>query len=363
MKAVLKSILVLAASAGFVFAGGERGKSGTQKVERSIAATPAVAVKLCVNSGDVTVRGWNKNEVLARSTEVSNIELKRADAGNLNGAAAKLTVWLSDRTEGQPEKNGCQAFGDVQLMVPHGASVYLQTGDGAIDVAEVSAVYARSQTGEIAIRSASHWIEAVSFSGEVAVENSTGRVLMKSVSGMLTASNLRPNDANDCFEAATISGDIELEKVAHNPVTVKTANGKINLSGPLAPQGRYTFNTTTSDVTLNLPANASFKLNARVARDREITSDFPLSITIEDPLPVISKKMEGMVVPAKPDSQAIIVEIDPKNKVTKVRPVVDPVVVKQVYSLRRITAVHGSADALINVSSFGGTIHLTKSGN
>lgn len=377
-KLVIIGFLLLM-PAGFAYADDHRTRTGGQKVERSIAAQSTVAVSVCVDSGDVTVRGWDKNEVFARSSEVGRIELKRHDAGN-QGPATKVLVWLADKNEEQGEKSGCHSFGDVELMVPRGASIYLQTGDGTIDVGDVASVFARSETGDISIQKVSRSVEAVSFSGEISVENSTGRMAMKSVSGVISAANLRPNDQNDCFEASTISGDIQLHEVDHQQVTAKSANGKIELSGSLAHQGRYTFNTTSSDVTLSLPTDASFRLNARLARDREITSDFPLSITIEDPVPVVPKRMtpkpmpepmpESMPVipkkappasaspPAEPQEPVTVV-VDPKIKIMKA----DPVVVKYVYSLRRISAVCGSGDALISIASFSGTIHIEDSGN
>ena len=368
-KAFIISFLLLL-SAGIAYADGH-GKTGTQKIERSIAALPNVAVSLCVDSGNVTVRGWDKNEVFARSSEVGRIELKSANLGMPSAGAAKVLVWLVDKPVGVEEKGGCDAFGDVELMVPRGAALYLQTGDGTIDVSDVASIFARSETGDISVKKATRSVEVVSFSGEIAVANSTGRMAMKSVSGMMTASKLRPNDQNDCFEASSISGDIQLEGVDHQLVTVKTANGKIDFSGPLAHQGRYNFNTTSSDVTLSLPENSSFRLNARVARDREVITDFPLDLTIEDPVPVMHKKAEPAppappepapqpIPRAAPDAkQPVIVVVDPQVQTVKVK----PVVAKTLYSLRRISAVHGSGDSLITIASFTGTIHLIDSGN
>ncbi|MEO7970576.1 MAG: DUF4097 family beta strand repeat-containing protein [bacterium] len=368
-KVFIISFLLLL-STGIAYADGH-GKTGTQKIERSITALPNVAVSLCVDSGNVTVRGWDKNEVFARSSEVGRIELKGANSGLPSAGAAKVLVWLVDKQIGVEEKGGCDAFGDVELMVPRGAALYLQTGDGTIDVSDVASIFARSETGDISIKKATRSVEAVSFSGEIAVANSTGRIALKSVSGMLTAASLRPTDQGDCFEASSISGDIELEGVDHQLVTVKTANGKIDFSGPLARQGRYTFNTTSSDVTLSLPENSSFRLNARVPRDREVISDFPLNLTIEDPVPVMPKKATP-APPAPPEpapqpnpnaapeaKEPVIVVVDPQDKTIKVR----PVIVKTIYSLRRINAVHGSGDALITIASFTGTIHLIDSGN
>ncbi len=373
-KEAFISSLILLMPAGVVYADGPGTGAGTQKIERSIAADPAVAVSLCVDSGDVTVRGWDKNEVFARSSEVGRIELKRAVTGNQTGAASKVLVWLADKDEGNEAKGGCHAFGDVELMVPRGAYLYLQTGDGMIDVGGVASIFARTETGDISIQKASRSVEAVSFSGEISVENSTGRMAMKSVGGVIRASNLKPNDSNDCFEASTISGDIQLDEVDHQQVTLKSANGKVDLSGPLAHQGRYTVNTTNGDVTLSLPKDASFRLNARLARDHEVISDFPLTLTIEDPEHVMAMKPEPAPRPAaepkdlkdtenpkdpKDPKVPVAVVIMGQDKLIKVK----PVVVKTMYSLRRISAVHGSGDALITIASFSGTIHLRESEN
>ena len=51
--------------------------------------------------------------------------------------------------------------------------------------------------------------------------------------------------------------------------------------------------------------------------------------------------------------------VNPQEQTIKVK----PVVVKTLYSLRRINAVHGNGDALITIASFTGTIRLIDSGN
>jgi hypothetical protein len=51
--------------------------------------------------------------------------------------------------------------------------------------------------------------------------------------------------------------------------------------------------------------------------------------------------------------------VDPQQKTITVQ----PVVVKTLYRLRRIRAVHGSGDALITIASFTGAVHLIDSGN
>jgi DUF4097 and DUF4098 domain-containing protein YvlB len=374
LRVILLSFFLVA---GFpaVLAHADAGKDEEhdQKVERTTPADSDVTVSLCVMSGNVSVRSWDRNEVRARSSDAVRIELKRAD-GAYQGPARKLEVLMLDPADSQSATKECQAFGDIELMVPRNASVHVQTGDGSIAIAEVTSVYARTQTGDIDVEKASQSVEAVSFSGAVTVRDSKGRITLKSVGGDVDASSLSPDSSDDSFEASTISGAINLDDVTYAQISVRTINGDLSLNGPLAHGGQYSFNTTTGDVTLAMPADASFRLNARVSPDCDIITDFPLTLTIETvtrtgpvTAPFVSaeapSEKEAPSAKAEPGPSAhpaapeppVVVSVEPKVKVIKVKPVV-----VKAYTSRRVSAVHGTGDALINVASFSGTLRLQK---
>jgi DUF4097 and DUF4098 domain-containing protein YvlB len=374
LRVILLSFFLVAVSPAALLAHADAGKDKerSQKVERGTPADSNVTVSLCVMSGDVSVRSWDKNEVRARSSDAVRIELKRTD-GAYQGPARKLEVLMLDPADSQSAARDCQAFGDIELMVPRNASVHVQTGDGSITFSEVASVYARTQTGDINVQKASRSVEAVSFSGGVTVGDSTGRITLKSVGGDVDASNLSPDSSDDSFEASTISGGINLDDVTYTQISVKTINGNLSLNGPLAHGGQYSFNTTTGDVTLAMPADSSFRLNARVSPDCDIITDFPLTLTIETvtragPVTAASVSAEAPSANEAPSAKAepgpsahpaapappVAVNIDPKVKIK-----VKPVVVKA-YTSRRVSAVHGTGDALINVASFSGTLRLQK---
>jgi hypothetical protein len=156
-------------------------------------------------------------------------------------------------------------------------------------------------------------------------------------------------------------------------MTVKTGNGNVHFAGPLAHGGLYEFHTTSGDVTLSLPSDASFRLNAKVAADKEITSDFPLTMTsvtsvitlphtpapeiAEMPqAPVSPKKAEAVpATPAPAPEPTVVTIVQPRVKVK-----VNPIVVKTTFMSRRVIATHGSGDSTINVASFSGTLHLEE---
>jgi predicted DNA-binding protein with PD1-like motif len=369
-RAILISLLfaILAANA-FAGENGTRGGGnddvGEQKVERSVAVNAAVAVSLCVASGNITIHGWERNEVRARSADAVKIEL--AHAPSTPGASiTKLEVAVFNKDEAEKPAGKCQAFSDIELNVPRGATVLVQTRDGDISIAEVAAAYAGTQNGDIEVQKISRSIEVGSLGGNISLKDSSGRVHVSSAGGSLEAANLQPVQADDEFEVITTSGDIMLSHVTHKQINTKTVSGNLTMTGPLAPAGRYGFNSFSGDVTLAMPANSSFKLVARVSQDGEIITEFPLTLThtsassaaeanavatAEAADPVAKS---GSVSPVTKVGPVVRVDVKPKIHV-KVKPEI-----KVAFSMRRVNGVHGTGDAMISVSSFLGTLRLEQ---
>ena len=92
---------------------------------------------------------------------------------------------------------------------------------------------------------------------------------------------MRSLTAGDDFDAGTVSGDVMLEAIGHVQVHAKSVSGSVNMNGPLAHGGRYDFKTMSGDVTLSLPADSSFKINAKVAHGGDIISDFAITPTAD----------------------------------------------------------------------------------
>ena len=374
-RAFIISLVVLAFAAN-VFADGSlshpvrRDDDGDQKVERTIAVDPAVTVSLCVTSGNITVRGWDRNEVTARSADAVQIDLRKPEQAP-GETVKKLEVVVFNKAETGKPQGKCQAYSDLDLNVPKGATVLVQTRDGDIRIGEVAAAYAGTQNGDIEVEQISRSIEVGSIGGSICLKDSTGRVSVSSAGGSIDAANLRPVETNDTLEVVTTSGDINLTNVTHKDINTKTVSGNLTLTGPLAAAGRYWFNSFSGDVTLALPANASFKLMAKVSENGEIITDFPLTLTqvsaaataeSSTPVAVAETPEAPPAPPAKADHSGSTPKPAPAPAV-KVH--VKPVIVvtptpKIAFSMRRITGVHGTGDATISVASFSGTLRLEQ---
>jgi DUF4097 and DUF4098 domain-containing protein YvlB len=367
-----------------------------QKVERTVAADPSVTVSICVMSGSISVRGWDKDEVLARSSEAAQIELRQTDGSGQSGKATKLEVFVVDNFSYEERiKKNCQAYSDLELFVPRGASVHVQTRDGDIDIADIAVAVAGTQNGDIRIERVSRAVEAGSVGGGVSIKDSTGRATVATIGGGVEVNNLRPTAAADGFEAVSVSGDLNLKGVSHSQLNARTVSGNVHLTGPLVARGRYGFKTMSGDITLTLPNDSSFHLSAKVSNEGEIISDFPLTLTPEmdpptpasPPAPVSAPAVKRVPPPpppasvsaapkvsgtppksgvpapaAAPGAAPVIVKIAPRVSVTPRvgKVIVNTPIVVSTHTLRRVDAVCGSGDASIQVASFSGTLNLLK---
>ena len=333
------------------------GENPGVRIDRSMTVDPTAIITLCVASGTLKVRGWDKNEVHVRSLDAAQIEFKRIDkAKDPTRPAARVDVMVLDKATAANPRLDCQALASVEMDIPAGATVQVQTRDGDINIAGVAAAYAGSQNGDIQIERVTKLVEAGSLGGSIFLKDSTGRVSLSSASGVLEVVNVRAETAEDTFEVGTVSGDIQLSRVSNPRVTAKTVNGTLSMTGPLAKSGWYGFTNMTGDVVLTMPHDSSFQLNAKVSEKHDIVSDFVLKYLSEPPPPPAKPPVEGK--PKTPEAKGKVL---PRTGPVVAPIVVDkPVVVPMPYVLRRVTAICGTGDATISIASFGGTVRLKK---
>ena len=333
-----------------------------EKVERSFAVDAEATVTLCVASGTLQVRGWDKNEIRVRSLDAAQIDFHRIDKVK-EKPPSRVDVIVLNKSTGANPRFDCLAIADVEMDVPAGATVQVQTRDGDIIINGVAGAYAGSQNGDITIERATKFVEAGSVGGSIILKNSSGRINLSSAGGGVEAINIRATTDDDTFEVGTVSGDIQLDRVSNPKVTVKTVNGALTMSGPLAKSGSYGFTNMTGDILLAMPHDASFQLNAKVSDKKVILSDFTLKylsdVTPPPPPAVKIKPEKGKTPEAKGKTPTPTPQPAPKAG-----PVIAPIVVEKpmpaAYVLRRVSAICGSGDATISIASFGGTVRLKK---
>jgi hypothetical protein len=245
-----------------------------EQMERTLATSQNVLVTVCIASGNVQVRGWDKPEVKVTATSVRQLELQ----GGGMKPPQRVEVVLSNSPKTSTEEPlvcDCRGVSDLEINVPRGATVDLQVRSGDIEVAQVAEARVKNTSGDISVSDVTRGVEAVTISGDVSLVNSGGRVRLVSVSGDVEATNVRTVEASDDFNATSTSGDINLEGVGQARLSANTTSGTVTMTGNLAPHGSYNLNSFSGDVVLNLPQDSAFRINARSPQG-SITTDFAI---------------------------------------------------------------------------------------
>jgi DUF4097 and DUF4098 domain-containing protein YvlB len=301
ITALLSLVLLVGASARAAAQSAPQG--GTPSEERagsSLAVKPDVTVSLVAKRGRVTVRGWERQEVHATSDTGGQIELQRADETKETDPAQRVQVVLSPATN------------SVDLNVPRGATVRLRVS-GEVSVDDVAEVEIEAADGTVYLRNISRSTE-VSNLGNTILKESSGRIYIRTVGGTVEVSDVQPSGGNDTLQVNSVSGDCIFERIGHARVEAETITGNVTLLGALAPSARYNLRTTSGDVRLVLPADASFQVNSRVGEEGEFANEFPLKAQG-------SGKSSGA---------------------------------------RQLSGTHGSGDATLNLTSFNGSVRLRR---
>ena len=111
----------------------------------------------------------------ARHAADAVVMMRRAENPKATTPATRLEVLISDSPrQTRFNINDCRGTGDVELEVPRGATVYVKTREGDIEISDVAEVHAETSSGNIAC-ALGEFTEATSVSGDC-LGNSNGRV-------------------------------------------------------------------------------------------------------------------------------------------------------------------------------------------
>jgi hypothetical protein len=273
MKLVgLKSIAAVLLLSLARIASAEGGAAAGQGAQQSLEVAPDANISLCVEGGDVLVRGTGGRELRASAAGASRLELRRpAGVPAAGPPAQRVEVSAAD----ERGVAGCAFSGSVSLDVPRGSTVHIKTVTARVSVSDVAAARVETVSGEVTLQGTARSAEASSANGDLSLRKAAGRVSLRTISGSIEAAELAPVEPADQFLAKTTSGDITLAQIGHARAEATTTSGHVDLRGALARGGVYVLKAYSGGVRVTLPADASFRVDARVAHG-EIVTDFPV---------------------------------------------------------------------------------------
>lgn len=240
---------------------------GRTRIDTTVRLDRGGAVDLSLISGRINVTGWDRPEV--RISASIDRGILRFDA---NPARVSLTV--DDENDGNRGRRR-HDVGDARydVSVPRGSRLILEAVSGDI--------IASGSQGEIEASSVSGNVDVTGGAREVSVDAVSGSVHAAQVNGNLRAESVsgdvRVETVSGSVESGTVSGNIRLTGVQSKDVQAETVSGDILYSGSIEAGGKYSFDTHSGTVRLNIPRGAGAQFSVETFSG-DVTTDFTVTI-------------------------------------------------------------------------------------
>ncbi|MGZ3440708.1 MAG: DUF4097 family beta strand repeat-containing protein [Polyangia bacterium] len=210
----------------------------------TIDVKSAVTLRADVLSSDIEVVGGAGNKVKAQLIDSSGA-IRLAQSGD------RVEVVLSTKSGWPHVPAGID--GKLRIEVPAGSNVELTSASGDIAVRDTAGnVRLRTASGEVRLRQVAG-VEVMAVSGDVVVENASGEVRLRTVSG---DAQVTQNGGGAHLEYGTTSGDLDW-------------------AGSCRSGCRIEARSTSGDVKLRMPSDASFDLRY-VTHSGDVSDDLKM---------------------------------------------------------------------------------------
>jgi len=239
----------------------------TDRIEKTLATGPDVAISLGNTNGSVSVEAWDGDSV-------ELVAEKRVEAGNAGEAkkAFEGVDIIIRETSGRVEietklPSASQGFVDwilgrgrnasvrYELRVPRGAELELHTVNGNLTTEGAAGLqYLQSTNGRIQVDNAENGVEARTTNGSIRVEVSDGAaqpdIELGSTNGGITL--YLPDDIEGQINARTVNGRVKTDL----PVTVHGKTQRRRLKGEINGGGASDIEISTTNGSIQISASA-----------------------------------------------------------------------------------------------------------
>jgi DUF4097 and DUF4098 domain-containing protein YvlB len=218
--------------------------------------------------GDVTISGWDKNEVSITGTLGEGV--RKLD---IEGGGSSLSVKVEP-----PDKQGWFNWGSesrmgntsLDLKVPRNAEMKIEvvSADVALSGVAGRSLSVNGVSGKLRLDSDAKEVDVDSVSGNIELTGKAERGHLETVSG-----NVRARGLGGQIKFETVSGDIDAENGDYREINAGTVSGDINLRGKPTKDARIEVETMSGDVHLYLPSDIAARIHATTFSG-SIRSDF-----------------------------------------------------------------------------------------
>lgn len=237
-----------------------------EKVNETRQVKDNIDVEIEHTSGNITIRGWDKQEIKV----VGELDDK-AEEFIFEERNGRMLIQVK-----MPKHKGNWNSGgpgdDLDIRVPHKSHVRYSGVNADADIAELQKgldastvngnLEAKGIQGRIGLQSVNGKIEVSEISGDISMETVNGRIRDKNSSGKslkLTSINGDIESRSTIKEvtAETVNGGIELQLAEVDSLEMVTVNGEIDVSLTLLERGEIEGSTVSGRITVELQKDVS----------------------------------------------------------------------------------------------------------
>jgi DUF4097 and DUF4098 domain-containing protein YvlB len=237
----------------------DRDRDYTSAVDTVLPLNRNGSVDVRLNSGEVTVSGWSRNEVRVHGT---------SERGEIRVEGSASHVEIADHTLRRRRGES-----RVEISVPEGTRLTIHGHSTDVSVRGVKGeVEIATMSGDLVIDNAASRVEFESVSGDVQVSRVQGDLRGEAMSGEIDITDVAGE-----VEVETVSGDLTLRNVRSRYVRAETVSGSVEFDGRTEAGGRYDFASHSGDVRLVLPSALGATISVETFSGT-IDSDFPITL-------------------------------------------------------------------------------------
>ena len=255
---------------------------GLTKIDTTVRLDRGGAVDLSLISGKIRVTGWDRADVKISASIESGLL-------RFNANSSRVSLSVDDSDEGGRRGRRHNNVGDARydVSVPRGTRLILEAVSGDVtSKGSQGEIEATSVSGDVDVTDGVRTVSAESVSGSVQAAQVNGNLRTETVSGELRAENVTGN-----VEASSVSGSIRLVGIQSKDVRTETVSGDIVYTGTIEPSGKYSFESHSGMLRLNIPRGAGAQFSVETFSG-DLQSDFPVTIPIQ---PRSSMRREGRI--------------------------------------------------------------------
>jgi DUF4097 and DUF4098 domain-containing protein YvlB len=228
-----------------------------EEFDKLVAVGRGTRLDVRLFGGEVTVRGWSRDEVRVHATHF------RTDAIEVRPAEGSLTVRARSQ-QGPP--HAIDLAIDVPVWMP--VKIVGTYVDVSISGTK-AAITAETARGDLRVQGGVGAITLKSVEGEVVLQGAEGKAELHAVNDGVRVTGFRGDLLID-----TVNGSVKLEGTHCSSITVGTVGGDVSWDGPIADGGRYQFATHYGDIDVQAARSENVTVAVR-AFDGQFRSRLP----------------------------------------------------------------------------------------